>query len=365
MTMASILLHSKTIQKPQTVRIIKNDDSVSTLVGITPDDFAVGMYELMGGTTLPSKVPTFQEYTEKWFQLYQVPKVGEKWAHEAHLLLTKHLYPFFGSMKLDEITHDDVQQFFNEKAVYSASSVKHMKNLLNQIISNGKEDGLLMNNVMDSKRYTISKKETVRQPLSEREVASLLSNIHTLNPQQCLFILLPLYTGLRRGELLGLQWKHIDLTARVIRVQQAVTYVINEPHLKLPKSKAGIRNLPITNDLLPYLTEQGQPEEFVIGGGEEPITKRAYECRWTKLTKQLGLTAVTAHRLRHTFATTAEPELDIKVLQTILGHSKADITMNRYVHPQERLLSQAAIDLNNMYKKDSPVYETEESAKQF
>ena len=72
----------------------------------------------------------------------------------------------------------------------------------------------------------------------------------------------------------------------------------------------------------------GEPERFILGDGAEPMTQRAYHYHWSKLEKQIPqLETVTSHALRHTFATIASTNTDIKTLQSILGHSKADITL--------------------------------------
>ena len=367
MTMTSFTAWSTAARKLQTVRVIKSDNSESILAGSSPAEFAAGLYQLMGGTMTTEPEPTFREYADRWFRLYQVPRISKKWANESRLLLQTHLYPFFGSMKLSEIRHDDIQRFYNEKVGYAASTVKHLRSIMRGILSNAKEDGWLEENVMESKRYTFSKKETQRLPLEDTDSSALVSSLSLLTEQQRLMIVLPLYTGLRRGELLALQWKHIHLKERVISILQAVSYVNNKPELKPPKSRAGIRNLPIVDDLLPYLQAQGDQEAFLIGGGMTPVTKRAFEYWWNKAMKQIDMKGVTAHRLRHTFATAAEPSLDLKTLQTILGHSKADITFNRYVHPRDALLAEASRTLSGLYgqKEDSPVVQTGEPNAKF
>ena len=346
----------------QSIRVTKLDGSGSEIIsGREPEDFALGVYNYMGGFTPAHDVPNFRDYTEEWFSLYQIPKISSRWARESHLLLTKHLYPFFGDMRLNEISRDDVQRFFNSKAGYSQSSVKHMKNLLNQVVSSAVEDGLLRDNVMNSKRLSFSRKETVREPIALDEVADIVSHLSRLTEEQQRMVAIPLFTGMRRGEFIALQWRHVDMAARMIHVVQAASFTDNTPDLKEPKSKAGYRLIPIIDDLLPYLANRGKPEEYVLGGKTRPLTKRAYEWRWKRIAGIIDLHGATAHVLRHTFATMAVENIDIKTMQTILGHSKADITINRYEHPPQRLLENAAHQLTGLYtgaQKQPPVDET-------
>lgn len=365
----------ETTQKPRTswinrgctktVQVIKPDQSTHMITGREPEDFAEGMYTLMGGFMPAEEEKTFREYTEEWFQLYHAPRIGKRWADECRILLNRHLYPFFGDMGLSGIDVKTVQRFLNDRADMAHSSQRHLLCLLRQIMDNALEDGLIRSNPAASKRLVLSRKETVRKPLEIGEAGLVQTKLSSLTLHQRRMVAFPLFAGLRRGEMLALQWKHIDLEHRLIHVRQSVSFVNNKPELKPPKSKAGIRDVPITDDLLPYLDNCGDPEVFIIGNGQNPITRRAYEIQWKKIEALIPqLKTATAHALRHTFATVASGSTDIKTLQRLLGHSKADITLNRYVHPQQHLIAETVHTLSGMYqaaKKDSPVCETGES----
>lgn len=348
----------------KTVQVIKPDQSTHMLTGREPEDFAQGIYALMGGNMAAVEERSFHSYAEEWFEVFHEPRVSKRWAEECRILLNRHLYPFFGGMHLSEIDAKTVQRFLNERADLAHSTQKHMLCLLRQILENALEDGLIRSNPAASKRLVLSGKETIRKPLEADAALDVQRRLAELTPLQQRMVALPLFAGLRCGEAVGLQWKHIDLARRLIQIRQAVSFINNQPVLKGPKSKAGIRDVPIIDDLLPFLAEPGEPEQFVLGGGERPLTKRAYHYQWSKLTGQIPqLEAATSHALRHTFATVASTNTDIKTLQSILGHSKADITLNRYVHPQERLIAEAAQTLSGLYEtasKNSPVYETGE-----
>ena len=335
----------------ETVKVQKQDNSVSYLMGSAPEEFAAGMYQLMGGVVRSPDEPTFEAYADNWFNLYHAPKIGGRWAYESRIYLKRHLYPFFGQMRLGDIKRDDVQRFFNTLADHSRSTVKHIKNLMNQIMESAVEDGILPQNVMQSKRYVLPSRETERKPISHEEAADILAHLHLLGEEEQRLMALLLFTGIRRGELLALRWEHVDLENNVIRIRQAVTFDKdqNTPLLKPPKSKAGNRDIPITPDLRAYLGKPKEPDRYVIGNDTKPLTRRAYDWCWQQIGKTIDLHGATAHCLRHTFATMAAGTLDLKTLQTIMGHSKADITLNRYMHPEKERLAAAGANLTDLY----------------
>ena len=295
--------------------------------------------------------PTLEEYATTGRDVFHRPKCSERWYVETEFIMTKHILPFFGEMHLGDISTATVQSFYNAKAAsgYATSTIKHIKCLLSQILDSAVEDDLIPKNPLRSKRLTIIRRETKRMPLTARQVNDILLHLHELDEQQQLIIVLPLFSGMRCGEMLALTWGDIDLDANVIHITKAVEFRDgNSPTIKFPKTKAGIRNLPITQDLKPYLDKCKQSfNRYVIGNGLQPISKRAYDWRFTHL--PINLYGATAHVFRHTYATIAATRTDPKTLQGLLGHAKCDITMNRYAHFIQDDLTNACKQLTGMY----------------
>ena len=148
-----------------------------------------------------------------------------------------------------------------------------------------------------------------------------------------LFMLVCLQTGLRRGEVCALRYKDIDRKKNVIHVAQSVYWDdSHKPHLKDPKSAAGVRDVP----LLPALAERLGKGAAYIFGGDEPLHEYQLEKALAHYRKDTGIT-VTPHGLRHGFASVAfAAGLDIKEVQTLLGHAQTSTTMDIYVHVIER-----------------------------
>lgn len=252
--------------------------------------------------------------------------------------LHKHVIPYFKGKRLREITTKDVQGFYDERAEYSNSTCRHWRTLLYGIFNSAIEDNLLAKNPAKSVRLTMSKKKTERLPISKEEAAALEANLHQLEGKDLLLLAILLYTGVRRGEMLGLRWEDIDFAHKLIHVRRQITFINNLPVEKTTKSKAGLREVPLLPELEQILRNNlPASEDFAqyVVDGEEALSERSFRNTWKRICKKVNLPkGVTPHLLRHTFLTQlqAAGHVDIKTLQSIAGHSKITMTMNTYVH---------------------------------
>lgn len=150
-----------------------------------------------------------------------------------------------------------------------------------------------------------------------------------------LLMLVCLQSGLRRGEVCALRYKDIDRDKNVIHVTQSVYWdASNKPHLKTPKSAAGVRDVP----LLPAIADligRGSPTAYIFGG-EEPLHQHQIGRALQAYKRDTGI-AITPHGLRHGYASVAfAAGLDVKTVQTLLGHAQAQTSMEIYVHVIEK-----------------------------
>ena len=158
-------------------------------------------------------------------------------------------------------------------------------------------------------------------------------------------VLLSLYTGLRIGEVCGLQWSDIDFETRTIHIRHTVERIKNiDPDMNDSKTKLVLgdtktissnRIIPIPPKLLCVLVQQRQSgNTFLLKGGTYEYTDpRTYQYCFQNYLVDCNMRTINYHALRHTFATRCiESGMDINSLSEIIGHARVSITLNTYVH---------------------------------
>jgi integrase len=152
-------------------------------------------------------------------------------------------------------------------------------------------------------------------------------------------IRIAIHTGLRLGELLGLKWDDIDFDGGILHVRQQWARV---GELAPPKTKKGIRRVPLSADLVAYLRKYklaskfSQDSDFVFASKSgAPLAHRNVQRRaWEPVRKLAALPDdVTFHDLRHAFASIAASRgVPVTVLSGIMGHSDVGVTQRVYIH---------------------------------
>lgn len=253
-----------------------------------------------------------------------------------------HLVPFFGAMTLDEINARDVEAF---KAKYrKTKSAKTIRNYLTVL----------------SKLYTVARRlDIVRDaPLIEmpkakkpdfqfwtlEEVDRVLEHLHT-EPLIDSWVRLAISTGLRCGELAGLQWGDIDLQLRQLHVKRQVYRL----RVTTPKSNR-MRTVPLSDAAVEALEAQkahtllralGTDEDWVFwerdegAAGRTPhgwVTDDRVKRGFERVITKAGVKRIRLHDLRHTFASHCIMRgVPVEVLREWLGHVDIQMTM-RYAH---------------------------------
>jgi len=150
-----------------------------------------------------------------------------------------------------------------------------------------------------------------------------------------MFAYMAMYTGLREGELLALNWKDdIDLENRLIRVDKSIYFESNKPCIKLPKTKTSIGTVPILDTLLDKL-KPGQNGPVFANSDGEYLTKAQFGRLWKAYKNETGITA-TPHQFRHAYATMLfEAGIPPEEMQILLRHAQLSTTMDIYTDLRE------------------------------
>lgn len=292
--------------------------------------------EFIEGVNAPEEgtVVCFKEYTMRWYSTYKEPKLKPTTASGYLSTCNCHLFPAWGDRPINRITTADIQVFLNERSALAEKTLKEILVLIRAIFRSAKEDKLLLDNPAESSRLTIpSSKRTERKALSLEELTDIISSLGKLEDNDRRLMSLLIFTGMRRGEVLGLRWEDIDADAGWIHVVRNAVFPggKNDAVIGTPKTEKGKRSIPLD----PVLRELLQPEGATgyVFGGDAPITKMVYERTMQRIKRTIDMHGATAHIFRHSYATLLNATgASPKTIQRIIGHADISTTMNRYVH---------------------------------
>lgn len=260
-----------------------------------------------------------------------------------------------GNTELHDLRPEQIQNFLNGLTdKYSCKYIHHIKVTLSQPITAAYKMQKIKNPLMDfitePKGLPTNKREALTK--AEQEIFKEYIKGSYLET----FFLTALYTGMRSGELRGLQWADIDYKNNVINVQRTLHEKSGKFRLDTPKTAAGFRTIPITPQLKEVLKKQQAFYKALGGnilklnntdyvftvGNNKPI---AYMMSREEIKRILDnihadnkefRDTLVLHELRHTFCTNcAMAGMPPKVLQKIMGHSDISETFNCYTHIEE------------------------------
>ncbi|OQB25798.1 MAG: Transposase [Firmicutes bacterium ADurb.Bin182] len=280
----------------------------------------------------------------------------------------KHLKEL-NNIRLRDLKAAHLQSLINRlaQAGYATKSLSGIKQVASQVMRLAMDNDIVMRNVFERIKIPSIEAEK-RTPLTEKQIE--LVNEHCLDHRMGLPVMLMLYAGLRRGELMALRWSHIDLENRVIHVREAWAFeATNVGHRKAPKTSSGKRDIPILDNLYSVLVrvKMDAKSSLVCPTAEGvEMTNIAWRRAWESYMHHLNIAAggrvgsrsrpkitaiepFTAHQLRHTFITLChEAGIDVKVTQDMAGHADIRTTLGIYTH-LTKVKKEEAVDTLNAH----------------
>jgi integrase len=238
-------------------------------------------------------------------------------------------------------------------------SVAQAYRTLNRVLAAAVDDELLGRNPLRGVKPPRAKSVEMRF-LTQGEVATLAAKI---DARYRALVLVAAYTGLRAGELMGLRRRHLDLLRRTITVTEQVQYIGGRHQVLTPKTAAGKRSVAVPATVVRALEEhlaayaEPGPEGLVFTAPEggylrlENFRKRV----WQPAVAAAGVGRLRIHDMRHTCASLAiAAGADVKVLQGMLGHASAALTLDRYGHLFPGRAQSVAEKLDEMARHATP-----------
>lgn len=325
--------------------------------------------------------PLCFQYAASWFALWS-PGKGEKNIASIRNAINIHILPVIGNKRMIDVEEADLQLVLNSTADKSKALNTKVLRTMKMIFHAARKDGTISQDPSEdlSPGGTPAKE---KNPLTETQQETLLAAIKDAPIYP--FVLIALCTGLRREEILALQWDcvFLDCENPYVSVRRAWRWEKNKAIVSdTLKSKASKRDIPIPPQLVELLKDEKEKSKgaYVIGGAA-PLTLNVFNRRWDAIEvrstgtriardknkkaikdkdgknvlvqKKLGdkipnhsiyITIdfpVSPHLLRHTYITRLIlAGVNIKVVQYLAGHASVDITLDVYTrlmanHPND------------------------------
>jgi len=301
----------------------------------------------------PSKL-TLGEYLEEWLDHASSRVRPSTWQGYA-TMVRRHITPVLGNVPLSQLTPRHVQRLCDEQLKagradgrgkkLSHRTVQYVHAVLYRALKHAVELQLVARNVAAAVKPPRPERREV--PVLDQEVATRLLKAAE-GTRLYVPILLAVSTGMRRGEVLGLRWKDVDLEAGTASIQQTLLADPSGYRFSPPKSAQGRRRIALPEVVVDGLrTHRRQQLEYrlALGPGYDdhdlvvcledgrPWAPNGFRKAYRRLTRKLGLDEVRFHDLRHLHATTLlRKGIHPKVVADRLGHAEVRITLDTYSH---------------------------------
>lgn len=333
-----------------------------------------------GSYIAPAKL-TFSQFVELWKDKYAVNQLERKTLYTYMVNLNTRILPAFGSLQLDQIKPLHIVDFLDslgkdgsrkddKVGALSSGTIQMNHRVLKNIFSRAVEWKVIKDNpAADVKKPKVTYKEII--PYDESELSTLLQALQKEPLHWRMMITLALTTGMRRGELLGLEWKHIDWQTGVIDVQQSVSISLKgELIVKEPKTKNSKRKIALPTSTLEELRDfyayrvkerntigdawQGGAYFFIFSHVDGTAFHHERPYLWFRqFVKKNGFRYNNFHSLRHASASLLiNSGVHAKVISERLGHGSITTTMNIYGHALRSADQAAADKFENLFTID-------------
>ena len=321
---------------------------------------------------------TFGEWLQFWYNNYCKPGVRESTRNCYEGRISLHILPVLGHIKLNKLTENDLQQFYtnlkkggrlSKTDLYgpglSDRMVRSCHATCRAALEKAKEMHLISRNPAIGRKLP-PKKAREMQVLTPEEIQRFLLQAKVVWFYE--MFLLELCSGMRRGELLALEWRDLNFKTGELRIDKQVIYLNGKTVCNKPKTKESMRTIVLPPSLVEVLKEYKKTVDSKLmfpspqKGEDEYRNPCAVGSSMRRIIDRAGCKHVRFHDLRHTFATMAlEGGMDIKTLSSVIGHKSSATTLDIYAHTTDAMQLHAATNIERGIGENDIPEEAEES----
>ncbi|WP_409306067.1 tyrosine-type recombinase/integrase [Peribacillus sp. SCS-155] len=337
--------------------------------------------EVEAGEYIAPEKMLFSRFVEEWESKYAKKNLSPSTLTTYKHHLKNHILPYFGHKNLDKISPMSVITFLNDlsepgrrkdgkEASLSTATVEYNHRILKNIFQRATEWKVIkVSPLQDIKKPKVHQRET--GVYNQEEAKLLLARLKSESLMWQVFIHLAITTGMRRGELIGLEWDHVDFIGNTIHIKQSLTYVNGEYIIKEPKTKNSKRTVAIPENVMDMLkiyyekwraNKEGCANVWAEGNhcflftafNGKPLHPSSVKNWWNRFIRKNELKYIRFHDLRHTSASLLiNKGVHMKVISNRLGHADIRTTMNIYGHVLQDAEKAAANQFDDIFDSET------------
>lgn len=365
------------------------------------DKLTDALSKLQSGSFIEPNKETLGKWLDKWMAVYQEGSISPNFYARRQDLIRIHIKPAIGNIQLLKLKPADIKKFYNDlekngrkpakmkngKVIplkedanpgLATGTIRHIHNILNPAMKQAVKEGLIPKNVVADVSPPKIIKTREAKSLTKEEAKRYLDTLK--KDRMYAAFVVELTTGLRRGELIGLQWSDLNQETGALKIRRQIirlrhkdgTTSLQYAPLKTPAAYRTIILPALTlTELKAHKTRQAQEKLlagkiynktenliFCTSWGDKLDTRHLYRIH-CKALEDANIPHTAFHNLRHSVATLLlQAGESIKTVQDLLGHADVDTTLNCYAHVLEEMKRSAADKLDSIFAEVLPSQET-------
>ena len=326
--------------------------------------------EVQNGLVVDGKSLRFSEFTEIWKRDYGSKELAPTTYKRYCRMLETRLLPYFGHFYINKIRPTDIMKFYDllekdtqlvrksgnngekTKKPLSGKTILEHHRLLRAMLHKAVYWQLIVANPAERVQAPKARKPK-RRSYDDEQTKILLENLELLSIEDTKYkvaIILTIFTGVRLGELMGLEWQDVDFKNAIISINRSSQYLSDMGvFTKTPKTESSIREIAIPEFIISLLEEYKlwyedqksiygelwtNSDRLFVQADGKPMHPSSISKWFVKYVSTIGLPVINFHGLRHTNASLLVAQnVDIAVVSARLGHAQISTTLDFYVHP--------------------------------